>query len=229
MRAPRRRLLAALLLTAISLGPSTATAADEPIPGTTIPCAPIDEKRQDLGCYVVARQVLGALREGAPTMFWHLDVFPSRAAAEAARGRFATVVEAFDRTWLFTLAPRDWRPEGAAQHLATIGPLPLEKESVEYAAMYLATTFAPSHASFVHVHPGPEAWFIVSGEYCIETPQGQIRGRAGEAQVVRGNLPMIVHPTGSGVRRVFTLVLHDTMKPATAPVKNWTPQGLCRS
>ncbi len=229
MLAPRRRLLAALLLAGASLALSTPTGADEPIPGTTIPCAPIDEKRQDLGCYVVARQMLGALREGAPTLFWHLDVFPSRAAAEAARGRFATVVEAFDRTWLFTLGQRDWRPEGAAQHMATVGPLPLEKEAVEYAAMYLATTFAPSHAGFGHVHPGPEAWFIVSGEYCIETPRGQIRGRAGDSQVVRGNLPMIVHPAGNGVRRVFTLVLHDTMRPATIPVNNWTPQGLCRS
>ncbi|HKW92081.1 MAG TPA: hypothetical protein VJX92_09290 [Methylomirabilota bacterium] len=229
MRTPHRGLLAALLLTGTSLALSTPSTADEPIPGTTIPCAPIAEKRQDLGCYVVARQMLGALREGAPTMFWHLDVFPTRAAAEAARGRFAAVVEAFDRTWLFTLAPHDWRPEGAAQHVATVGPLPLEKESVEYAAMYLATTFAPSHASFVHVHPGPEAWFIVSGEHCLETPLGPIRGRAGDGRVVRGNLPMIVHPAGSGVRRVFTLVLHDTMKPATIPVTNWTPQGLCRS
>ncbi len=229
MPTPRGGLLPAILLTGACLAPPIPVAADEPIPGTTVPCAAITEKRQDLGCYVVARQQLGALREGAPDMFWHLDVFPTRAAAESARGRFATVVDAFDRSWLFTLAPREWRPEATAQHVATIGPLPLQREAVEYAAMYLATTFGPTQSSYVHTHPGPEAWFIVSGEQCLETPLGVTPGKAGEGYVVRGNLPMIVHAGGIGVRRVFTLVLHDTMKPATIPANQWTPRGLCRS
>jgi hypothetical protein len=97
-----------------------ADAEGKPLPGTTVPCAPIAEKRQEPGCYVAARRQLGALPQG--TLSWHLDVLPSRAAAEAAKQQLGTVVEAFDRTWLFTIAPPDWRPMAGADHVATVGP-----------------------------------------------------------------------------------------------------------
>jgi hypothetical protein len=131
-------------------------------------------------------------------------VFPTRVAAEAARGQLGTVVEAFERSWLFTIAPPDWRPGGSTEHVATVGPLPLGTPAAEYTAMYLATTFRPGLASFVHEHPGPEAWFIVSGSQCLETPDGALVGRAGESMMVRGDLPMIIRATGSEIRRNFT-------------------------
>jgi quercetin dioxygenase-like cupin family protein len=206
---------------------STTDSEGKPLPGTTIPCAPIAEKRQELGCYVIARQRLGVLPLGTP-LAWQLDVFSSRAAAEAARGQLATIAEAFDRIWLFTIAPPAWRPGAGAEHVATVGPLPLASAPAEYTAMYLATTFRPGLSSFVHSHPGPEAWFIMSGEQCLETPDGAMPGRAGDRLVARGNLPMILHATGTEIRRNFALVLHDPTKPATARVDNWTPKGLCK-
>jgi quercetin dioxygenase-like cupin family protein len=208
--------------------PDPATDAEgKPLPGTSIPCAPIAEKRQELGCYVVGRPQLGALPQGTP-LSWHLDVFPDRAGAEAARGKFGLVAEAFGRMWLFTIAPPDWRPVAGAQHVATVGPLPLEPRAAEYTAMYVATTFRPGLSSFVHKHPGPEAWFIVSGEQCLETPEGPLPGRAGEGVAVRGDLPMIVHATGTEIRRNFALILHDAAKPGTTRVDDWKPRGLCR-
>jgi quercetin dioxygenase-like cupin family protein len=206
---------------------ATTDSDGKPLPGTSIPCAPIAEKRQELGCYVIARQRLGALPHESP-LAWQLDVFPSRAAAEAAKGRLATVAEAFDRIWLFTIAAPDWRPSAGAAHVRTVGPLPLDSAPAEYTAMYLATTFRPGLTSFVHSHPGPEAWFIVSGEQCLETPDGAMPGRAGDRVVVRGNLPMILHATGTETRRNFALVLHDATKPATARLDTWTPKGLCK-
>jgi quercetin dioxygenase-like cupin family protein len=209
--------------------PDAATDSEgKPLPGTSIPCAPVAEKRQELGCYVVARQRLGALPPGMP-LSWHLNVFPDRAAAEAAKGQFGTVAEAFDRTWLFTIAPPDWRPVAGVEHVATVGPLPLEPRAAEYTAVYLATTFRPGLSSSVHKHSGPEAWFIVSGEQCLETPDGLIWGRAGEGVAVRGELPMIVQATGSEIRRSFALILHDAAKASSTPVDHWKPQGLCRN
>jgi quercetin dioxygenase-like cupin family protein len=238
-----RRLLAAssLLVTCSSIVTWTSVSAQQPrsqpdpaldtsgapLPGTSIPCAPIAEKRQELGCYVLARQRLAGLPQGTP-LSWHLDAFPTRAAAEAAKDVHGTVVEAFDRTWLFTIAASDWRP-GGAKHVATVGPLPLATTAAEYIALYVATTFRPGLSSFVHEHPGPEAWFIVTGEQCLETPDGPIWGRAGESVVVQGDLPMIVHATGNEIRRNFALILHDAAKPATTPVDRWKPQGLCRN
>jgi hypothetical protein len=127
--------------------------AGKPLPGATISCAPIAEKRQDLGCYVVVRQRLGALPRGTP-LSWQLDGFPTRVAAEAAKGQLGAVIEAFERTWLFTIAPPDWRPGGSAEHVATVGPLPLGTPAAEYTAMYLATTFRPGLAASCTSIPG---------------------------------------------------------------------------
>ncbi|HEU5294210.1 MAG TPA: hypothetical protein VFU71_05435 [Burkholderiaceae bacterium] len=231
----------ALLVTGVTLGLAAIAAGQpanppptdpnldsegKPLPGTTIPCAPIAEKRQELGCYVVARQPLGALPQGIP-LFWQLDAFPTRAAAEAAKGPLGTVTDAFGRTWLFTIAPADWHAAPGAEHVAAVGPLPFEKMAPAYTAFYVATTFRVGQSSFVHEHPGPEAWFIVSGEQCLETLDGALRGRAGEGMVVRGELPMVVRATGREIRRNFALVLHDSAKPVTTRIEQWVPRGLC--
>jgi hypothetical protein len=50
---------------------------------------------------------------------------PSRAEAEAARGPRGTVVEAFGKIWLYTIAEKKWRA-GGGEHVATIGPLMTE-------------------------------------------------------------------------------------------------------
>lgn len=198
----------------------------EPLPGTSIPCAPIGEKRQELGCYVLGRQPLGALPHGSPVS-WHLDAFANRSGAEAAKGEHGFVVEVFDRVWLFTIAAPKWRSAGAGEHVATVGPLPLGTGTAQYTAMYLASTFRPGFSTFAHAHPGPEAWFTLSGQGCLETPEGRMSGRAGEGMVIRGDLPMIVRATGNEIRRNFTLILHDSAKAATTRVNDWKPAGLC--
>src|SRR4029453_13074277 len=115
--------------------PDAATDAEgKPLPGTTIPCAPIAEKKQELGCYVVGRPKLGVLPTNTP-LAWHLDVFPNRATAEAAKNQFGTATEPVNRPWLFTIAPPDWHPAGG-EHVATVGPLAFEPKGAEYTAMY---------------------------------------------------------------------------------------------
>jgi len=55
----------------------------------------------------MASESLGQLSQ--PAVFWHLDSYPTRAAAEAAKGPRGTVVEALDRVWLFTIGESGWR------------------------------------------------------------------------------------------------------------------------
>ena len=55
-----------------------------------------------VGCYVAGTEDLGAAP--ATPLFWHLDVYPTRAAAEAARRGRGTVAEAHGRVWLFSIA-----------------------------------------------------------------------------------------------------------------------------
>ena len=116
-------------------------------------CVDVKERNgRELGCFITARQELGALpRDSA--LFWHIDRYPTLAAAESMKGARGTVVESLGSIWLFTLGPANWRP-ASGERVAAIGPIPLVNAS-EYAAVYMEGVFKPGMASAVHRHPGP--------------------------------------------------------------------------
>ena len=189
-------------------------------------CIPISERgTRELGCFITAREVLGKLPQ--VPLYWHLDTYPTRATADAAKGPRGTVVESLGKTWLFTIAIAGWRPIGG-DRVAEIGPLPLV-EADQYAAVYMEGVFAPGMTSVVHRHPGVEAWYTLAGEMCVETPEGKIIQRAGDRGVfVAGGLPMELIGTGASVRRSLVLILQDASKPYGSPAPDWTPKGLCK-
>ena len=159
-------------------------------------------------------------------MFWHLDRYASRAAAESARGPRGTVVESFGRAWLFSIEPAGWRPP-AGERVAEVGPLPITPGTA-FTAQYMEATFRPGMKSKVHRHGGPEAWYTLSGETCLETPDGAQVGRAGGQHViVPHGPPMELTATGTESRRALVLVLHDSSQPATTEATDWVPRGLC--
>jgi hypothetical protein len=163
-----------------------------------------------------------------PDLYWHLDAYPSRDAAERARAPRSTVVESLGRIWLFTIAPADWRPRGG-DRAARIGPLPLV-DADSLAAVYMEGVFEPGMSSVVHRHPGAEAWLTLEGSMCVETPNGALNQRAGDPGiVVRDGLPMMLTGTGTGPRRSLVLILQDATKPRSTPAHDWTPKGLCGS
>ena len=87
----------------------------------------------------------------------------------------------------------------------------------------------PGMKSLVHRHSGPEAWYTLTGETCLETPAGTRVGRAGGLNViVPSGPPMELTATGTEVRRALVLVLHDSTRPATSPAADWSPKGLCK-
>ena len=194
-------------------------------------CIPVAERAgRALGCFITGREELGRL-SASPPLFWHLETYATRDAAMAAKsttteGR-STVVESLGRTWLFTIAPSEWRSRGGT-HVARIGPIPLVKAD-SFAAVYMEGVFEPGMQSVVHDHPGAEAWYTLEGSQCLETPEGKAEQRAGDAgMVVRGGLPMRLTGTGTVVRRSVVLILQDATKPRSSPVHSWTPKGLCR-
>jgi hypothetical protein len=73
---------------------------------------PVSERTGDIGCYVLESKLLGALPD--TPLFWHLYVFPSRAAAETAKSPRYSIVESFGKIWLFSIAPHDWHPSTGA-------------------------------------------------------------------------------------------------------------------
>jgi hypothetical protein len=70
------------------------------------PCRPVSDRTSEVGCWVLSQHPIGELTESE--VFWHLDAYPTRAAAEAAKSPLGTVAESFGRIWLFTIAEKGW-------------------------------------------------------------------------------------------------------------------------
>jgi quercetin dioxygenase-like cupin family protein len=217
------RLVALLFAAALAPGASCTAPAQQYL--SVSDCPPISEKRSEIGCYVLSHQPLGHLPEGP--LFWHLDTYPTRQAAEMAKGPRGTVVETFGKAWLLTIAERGWRASSGTQ-VAEIGPLPLPP-AAEFSAMYLEATFVPGDSVAAHRHSGPEVWYTLSGEQCLETPAGRTVAHAGESTIIPGGSPMALLAVGKETRRSIVLILHDSSQPASTFINDWTPKGLCKS
>lgn len=230
----RRIHLTALIIPALSccLAPAVVgqTAKNKTVKGQTVKgpvtCVPRSQKVGNaLGCFVVIDQPVGVL--GGKPVFWHITRFRTRQAAMKAKPASGTVIEAYNRAWLMEIAPQRWRPKGGAQ-VAVIGPLPISP-TLSYSAQYMEASMRPGMKSTIHRHSGPEIWYTMSGETCLETPNGTSIGKVGGPPViVQGDLPMELTATGKDLRRSLVLVLHDSRKPPSTMEKDWKPHGTCK-
>jgi len=189
-------------------------------------CQPVAVRTTDRGCWIVASESLGQLPTGP--LFWHLYTYDSRNAAQAIKRPNETIVESLGKIWLTTVAPAGWKPAGG-ERVAEIGPLPVIAGET-YMAQYMEAVFPPGFETPVHRHSGPEAWYTVAGEVCLETPGRKAVGRAGDKEgvIVPGGQPMRLSVVGREERRSLVLILHESSKPHTAPASDWKPEGLCK-
>ena len=187
-------------------------------------CRPVADRTSEVGCWIVASEPIGAAT--SDLLFWHLDEFPDKGAADAARSGRAVVLEALGKTWLFTIAEGDSQPTGGTRR-ATVGPL-IVKRGEQYTAQYMEAVWKPGTTSRVHRHPGPEAWYTTAGGICLETPAGKTIGRAGESTIVPEGPPMQLTAIGPADRRSIVLILHASSQPDTQSVDDWSPSGLCK-
>jgi quercetin dioxygenase-like cupin family protein len=211
----------AIAWAALALGASPASAQQNV---STADCPAISEKRSEIGCYILSHQPLGQLPEGP--LFWYLDTYPTRQAAEMVKQPRGTVVETFGKTWLLTIAERGWRSSGGTR-VAEIGPLP-RPPAAEFTAMYMEAIFVPGGFVAAHRHSGPEVWYTLSGEQCLETPEGRTVAHAGESTIIPAGSPMALLAIGKEIRRSIVLILHDSSQQASTFVNDWTPKGLCK-
>ena len=191
---------------------------------TEVACVdvPPGRTRPEFGCFNVG--VATGLHFSRASVFWHLRSFPSRKAAEAAKSANGIVVEEDRRAWLSEFGPRNAAPRGG-KAVAVVGPLQLPAAK-GYTAVLSYAVMRPGDNSRVHTHPGPEGWYVLAGEQCLETPAGAHRSRAGGTATVRANIPMELHVTGKTVRRAFALVIHDSTRQRGTP-SPWKPSGAC--
>ena len=175
------------------------------------------------GCYLVATTSLGVL--SAPSVYWHLYEYGGRAEAEAAAAPRSTVVESQGRMWVYTIADKQWQPR-SGKRVAVVGPLSVSPRT-QYTARYMEATFDSGMRTGVHRHSGAEAWYLLTGVQCLETPEGITVVKAGDSGVVREGPPMMLSSVGNETRRSVLLVLHDSTQPWTSPVTDWKPAGRC--
>lgn len=211
-----RRILGGFVLIAATAWPTLASAQ-----ATTRPC---DATERPGPACLIARKQLPALPKGK--LYWHLDRFASTSAAERAATATSVVTQAFGSVWLFTVGKAGWHSRGGT-HVSTVGPLPTAPAAT-YAVEYLRSVFLPGTSAPLHVHSGPEAFFALDGDTCLETPAGVRIGRgAGNSMTIGAGPPMLLMAIGKLPRRGFALILHDADQPPTTLTRTWQPKGLC--
>jgi quercetin dioxygenase-like cupin family protein len=204
-------------------GQETAGATHEHLGGVACDDVAQGAKRPDFGCFNVATEA--GLQFQTPQAYWHIRTFANRAAANAARSATGIVVEEDGRVWLSEFGSRDLIIKGG-QPVATVGPLQLPPAK-SYTAVLSYAVMRPGDQSRVHTHPGPEGWYMIVGEQCLETPAGANRAKAGATMTVPPNVPMQLSITGTEVRKSLVLVIHDSSQ-ARGTVSQWKPPGACR-
>ena len=218
---PISRSLLSWSIACLGIAASYGFDATPQVPGTCT--TPVTERTSDAGCYVDANESLGEL----PTqpVYWHIYNFPTRVAAEAVKPLHGTVIESFGRVWLYAIAIADWHPT-SGQRVAVIGPLGIVAGK-HYTARYMEAAFTPGMRARAHEHSGPEAFYVVSGTQCLETPDGIVLSHAGQSAVAPQGAFMTVKGVGQEVRRALVVVLHDSEQPWQTLTNQWTPKGLC--
>ena len=164
------------------------------------------QKRPDFGCFNVASEK--NLQFPMRRVYWYIRTFANRAAADSARSATGIVLEEDGRVWLSEFGSRDLIVKGG-QAVATVGPMELPPAQ-SYTAVLSYAVMRPGDQSRVHTHPGPEGWYMIVGEQCLETPSGAIRAKAGGTMTVQPDVPMQLKITGTEVRKSLVLVIHDS-------------------
>lgn len=232
MFAAKRGYIVGFLIAALSM--TAATVAHAQIAGQDthdhkrFQCTEDGLKFSEFGCLLLFKKK--APRFPRRSLFWHLNKFPTRRGAVAAKGQTGVVVEAEAQFWLFSFGPKNAAPK-RGKRVASVGPLPLKSNKLPPAKSYeIVAYFAvmrPSEYTTVHTHPGPEAWYLLAGQQCLETPAGVRKARTGEGMFAPPMMPMRLTNNGLSIRRAFFLVIHDAAQPWNIPNDEWKPTGAC--
>ena len=184
------------------------------------------ERRGEEGCTILASRPLSGAITGA--LYWHIDRFNSLEDAKKAAGPNGVAAEAHGGVWLMTVEGKTKEHHGG-RHVALIGPLNLP--AAECYTMRVASSLLKQGASTpVHIHSGPEAWFIVVGEQCLETEKSAHRLKAGKSFVLATNQIHRGRVQSTEMRGALALVLHDSKRPASHDLtgSNAPPLRACR-
>src|SRR5215469_16244080 len=96
------------VLAFLLLGISGQQLAAQGIVGPSGVCKPASMRTQRVGCWIMADDPIGQLTKSS--VFWTLDVYPTRAEAETDKGPRGTVLESLDKVWLLNIEYQKSKP-----------------------------------------------------------------------------------------------------------------------
>jgi quercetin dioxygenase-like cupin family protein len=207
-------MLASLLLMA-----STAAIPAPLVPGGCTALAA--DHPNEAGCYLLAEMNAD---NPPPQLYWHIVEFTNLAdtEAEARKHRWSKAVSAHDRFWLYVMSARN-EPIGSGTSKAIIGPMAVPSGSA-VTIRFLTSKFPPGMRTRVHSHPGSEAFYVIEGEQCVETPTTRHRFTAGRSYIVQGGLH--VQAAAKGRKSLVALILRPNAT-WSQPDSSWTPSKYC--
>ena len=151
----------------------------------------------------------------AGELYWQVENFPTRAAADAAAGPTTLVAEAEGKVWLFTLGSKG-AATGGGTKVVEIWPVP-RITAPSYLLRINSGIAPPGAKTKVHTHPGPEAFYVLSGELTQKTPEGVNIVKAGETKPGQPDTPMEVSSSGATDLHELIMFVVDATKPFSSP------------
>jgi len=164
-------------------------------------------------------------------LFWRVESFPTLDKAKAAAppyrwnpdtvsydGLPTLTAEVAGKAWLFTLGPKGGATAGGTK-VAEIGPVP-PVHAPEYLLRVNYGHGAPGAKTPVHMHPGSESFYVITGRLGQRTPQGTMNVDGGQS--MNGHAPgTTMEVFNSGTTELETLIMFvvDATKPFSVPAK----------
>ena len=187
--------------------------------------SPTPEKRPpNLDCALLVTKKLSSLPAGP--LVWRFENFATKETAQGAAATASVVVEAAGKVWLLTLSSKGDRSKGGT-FVAETDRLPPIPPGSSYEIVVYEADLGPEAVVPVHTHSGPETWYLLTGEQCLELPDRAVRAHAGETMFAPADTPMKLNMIGPGKRDALFIIVHDSSKPTTTFL-DWKPKGLCQ-
>jgi hypothetical protein len=151
----------------------------------------------------------------AGELFWRIDNYPTKDAAQAAAGPWSLVAEAAGKVWLFTLGSKG--SSGGGTKVTEVGPIP-RVSAPQYLLRINEASGPPGSVTPIHSHPGSEAFYVLSGQQSIRGAHGTLVVKAGSPEAGDG-AAMAMQVSSSGTNDLESLVMFvvDATQPFSSP------------
>lgn len=149
-------------------------------------------------------------------LFWRIESYPSKEAAQAAAGTWSLVAEAAGKVWLFTLGSAGGSSPGGTK-VAEVGPV-ARVSAPQYLLRINEASGPPGSVTPPHSHPGSEAFYVLAGEQTVRGAHGTIVVKAGTPEAGHGaGMAMQVSSSGSSELRSLVMFVVDASQPFSSP------------